>query len=98
MKNFSFRIFIFSSFFIGFFTFISMMAGWDLHYDDPGISLFWKILGKSFFVFNWALTLIYWITKMEPPNPSFLLGGIVFNCLLDGLIIERLFSLRKKKS
>jgi hypothetical protein len=96
MKNFSLRIFLFSSLVIGLLTFISMMAGWDLSDKAAETSLFWNILAKSFFVFNWALMLIDWLTG-DNPNETLFIVGIFLNCLLDGFIIERIFYLFHKK-
>lgn len=96
MKNFNLRIFVTSSLLIGLGTFISMMSGWDLSESASKTDLFWYILSKSFYVFIWPLTTIHWLTKWEPSNFSFLVCGIILNCFLNGLIIERIFALRKK--
>ena len=95
MKNFSFRIFSLSSLVIGLLTFISMMASWGVVDNSPGVGVFWIILAKSFFVLNWALTFIVWMSG-DHPNEVLFIWGIFLNCFLNGFIIERLFSLRKK--
>lgn len=105
MKKFNLRIFIISSLVIGLLTFISIMAEWAVEDNSPGIGLFWIILAKSFWIFSFPFSLLFWIfeSRIIPPRYetitfAFILAGLILNSFLVGLFIERLFYLRKKKS
>ena len=105
MKNFNLRIFIISSLVIGMLVFISMMAewAWEDHYPNNG--LFLTILAKSFWIFSFPFSLFFWIFEswIVPPRYEiityiFMLGGLILNSFFIGLLIERIFYLRKKTS
>jgi hypothetical protein len=96
MKKFSFRIFFIATFIIAILTTVSLLANWDFDYTRKDAELFWVILARSFWVFNWAFTLMVRLTG-DNPSEQMLIPGIILNCLLDGLIVERLFSFRRKK-
>jgi len=106
MKNFNLRIFIISSLVIGLLVFISMMAEWGVEENYPDdVGLFWIILAKSFWIFSFPFSLLFWIFEsiIIPPRYeiitfTFVLAGLILNSFLIGLLIERLFYLRKKKS
>jgi hypothetical protein len=74
---------------------LSYMVVFAVSDSGPYISIFWKILSTLFFVFSFPILEFYWLFGF--PDTDFLLGWAL-NCLLNGLLIERLFYLRKKKS
>jgi hypothetical protein len=95
MKNFNFRIFIVASIIMGGGLFLSYMVAFGVSDSGPHISIFWKILSMTFFVFSFPILELYYL--FGPPDTDIFLWGWVLNCLLNGLMIERLFYLRKKK-
>jgi hypothetical protein len=95
MKNFNFRIFIVASIIMGVGLFLSYLVAFVVSDGGPHISIFWKILSAAFFVFSFPIFELYWI--FGPPDTDIFLWGWVLNCLLNGLLIERVFYLRKKK-
>jgi hypothetical protein len=98
MKNFSYRIFFIATFAFIILNIACYIGAFAVSDSGPDIGLFWIILAKSFFVFNWAFVLIIRIIGANNPDTLFAFTCIFLNCLLDGFIIERIFSLRKKKS
>lgn len=105
MKNFNLRIFIISSLVIGLLVFVSMMAEWGLEENYPDVGFFWIILAKSFWIFSFPFSLLFWIfeSRIIPPQYeaityTFILAGLILNSFLIGLLIERLLYLRRKKS
>jgi hypothetical protein len=65
--------------------------------NSPGIGLFWIILARSFWVFTFPISLWFLIFNFNF-DPGFILAGLILNSFFLGLLIERLFYLRKKKS
>ena len=103
MKKFNLRIFIISSLVIGLLVFISMMAEWHVEDNSPGVGLFLILLAKSFWIFSFPFSLVFWIFEswIIPPRYEiityiFILGGLILNSFFIGLLIERIFYLRKK--
>src|SRR5450432_580026 len=98
MKNFSYRIFFIATFVVVILNIVSFIGAFAVSDSSPDIGLFWKILAKSFLAFNWAFVLIIRILGANNPDTLFAYTCIFLNCLLNGFIIERIFSLCKKKS
>jgi hypothetical protein len=95
MKNFSLRIFILALIIMGVGLFLSYLVAFAVSDSGPHISIFWKIISMAFFVFSFPIVELYWI--FGPPHADIFLWGWALNCLFNGLLIERLFYLRKKK-
>jgi hypothetical protein len=72
----------------------SYLAAIKVSEGNPDIGLFWKILAKSFYVYNWALVLVARIADLDHTNLR-LITGIILNGILNGLIVERIFALRR---
>lgn len=72
------------------------MAAWG---EDEGnkLNLFWLFFAKLFYILRFPTHVLFWGFLTKHGGSYFILGLIV-NCFFYGLVVERLFSLRKKKS
>jgi hypothetical protein len=82
-----------------------MMAAWHVEDNSPGVGLVPILIAKSFWIFTFPFGLLLWISEswIIPPRYEiityiFILGGLILNSFFIGLLIERIFYLRKKKS
>ena len=94
MRKISLWTFVFSTLAVGIVMALSFLASWA--YDDGNLKSdsTWMFLVRLFHLLrfpshNILSTLIY--------HPAIWLLGLVINCLLYGLLIERLISLFRKK-
>ncbi len=96
MRKFNIVIFLVSSLIVMTLMFMSFMAAWG---EDEGnkLNLFWLFFARLFYILRFPTHVLFWgfLTKH---GGSYFILGLIINCFFYGLLIERLFSLRKKKS
>jgi hypothetical protein len=96
MKNFSFRIFIVASIIMGVGLILSYLIAFGVDDKWPDVGIFWVILSKAFIIFSFPIVELYWLFGTW--QSDIYLWEWILNCLLNGLIIERFFYWRRKKS
>jgi hypothetical protein len=96
MRKFNTILFLASTLTIMFLTFISFMAAWG---EDEGnkLNLFWLFFVKLFYILRFPTHVLFW-EFLTRHGGSFFILGLIINCFFYGLVVERLFSLRKNKS
>jgi hypothetical protein len=95
MKKFNLRIFIISFLVIGLLTCVSIIADEDVKKNGHG-GLFLIFLAKSYWIICFPINILFWKYDYNF-TPTFILVGLTFNALLESILIERLFYLRKKR-
>jgi hypothetical protein len=96
MKNFSLRTFIRASLIMGGGLFFTVLVNQLIIFSSTHINLFWKIISMLWVVFSFPVIELYWL--FGAPEGNIFLLGFVLNCIFNGLLIERLFYLYKRKS
>jgi hypothetical protein len=78
-------------------TFISFAAAAG---EDEGYKLntIWRIFANLFYVLRFPTHLLFWQFLIKHASPAIYFAGLFINCLFYGLLIERFFWLRRRKS
>ena len=98
MKNFNITIFLISTIIVGLLLIPSFLAAFGvdegtLRPDDT----FWNFFARLFYVFRFPTHTLLWPIITKGGALTFF-GGLFFNCLFYGLVIERIVSwFRMKK-
>ena len=93
MKNFNKQTFIISTVLVGLLLIPCFLAAWS---DDEGIignNIIWGTLSKLFYFLRFPTHTLFW--KLFSVNGILFFAGLIINCMLYGLIIERVISLFK---
>jgi len=97
MKNFSFSVFIISAHVFGLLAFLSFITSVSFFEGTAGTGFFFEMSSKSFYIFTFPIINLLSLLGIKLVFP-FVLTGIVIDCLLYGILIERIFSLFKKNA
>src|SRR4030095_2735066 len=95
MKNFSGQAFLIATVSVGFLLIPCFIAAWAESEGTLGSSNIWETLAKTFYVLRFPTHTLF--PSVLLTNGYLFLGGLIFNCIFFGFIIERLVSLVKIK-
>jgi hypothetical protein len=93
INKFNFKILFITTIICGLFTFITFIAVFGIDEGTIEKTFLTVTLEKLFYVFRFP-THTFFFDKMKGDT---FVWGLFLNCLFYGLIVERLFSLNKKK-
>lgn len=93
MKKFSGRVFIISTWLFILLLIPSFIAGFGEDEGTLGTNIIWIMFAKLFYILRFPTHTLFWsvVTK----NTVFYFGSLAFNCMLYGLLLERLDAFAK---
>jgi hypothetical protein len=98
LKNFSRTTFLFSTCIVGLLLIISLLAAFG---EDEGTlqadDTFWYFFARLFYILRFPTHTLLWSLIIFGGSLTFF-GGLLINCILYGLVIERIASLFKERN
>jgi hypothetical protein len=96
MKRFSKTVFLASTLVISFLLIPSFLAAFAEDEGTLGTNFFWIVFAKLFYILRFPTHTLLWSFITKGGAGAFF-GGLVINCMFYGFLIERLFSVLKRK-
>jgi hypothetical protein len=97
MKKFNLKIFVIATVVTILLTFVSW-AGLEANGMQNGSHTLWGTVGSLWTILRFPIFTFFWKFLYEKENILLMSTGVFINCAFYGFIVERIFSLRKKKS
>ncbi len=97
MKKFNSRIFGNSFLIVWFLNFVSWLA-LEAHETQNRFHAVLGIVSRLWTILRFPVYTIFWKFLFSQNNQIYFIGGVLINCIFYALILERIFSLHKKKS
>ena len=95
MKNFNKQTFIISTVLTGFLLVPCFYAAWGDDEETLGSNIILLTLSKLFYIFRFPTHTIFW--KFFSFNTGLFIVGLILNCMIYGLLLERTISIFKFK-
>jgi hypothetical protein len=97
MKKFNSRIFVVATGITILLTFISWV-GLEASGMENGSHTWWWAVGSTWTILRFPIFTLYWHFLFNQNNLILFSLAVFLNCAFYGFIVERIFSLRKKKT